>query len=141
MLLGLAAFGCNGSSPTSSSEPRRQDAISLLSLVPPEGSTLHAGETAQITARVRYSFATAARGKIGVLAFPAPFGLPIFTDPFSFDLTGQEGEATLHLTIYFNLSDPKDLPRNSPVLVDLSLFPEGVDRTQVAVQARYQLAP
>jgi len=141
VLLGLVAFGCNGSSPTSPSEPRRQDALSLLSLDPPAGSTLRAGEAAQITARVRYSFATAARGKIGVIAFPSPFGLPIFTDPFSFDLTGQEGEATLHLKIYFNLSEPQDLPRNSPVVVDLSLFPEGVNQTQVSAQAHYQLAP
>ena len=52
-------------------------------------------------------------------------------------MEGREGEATLHATLYFNL-DPVP-PKNSPITLDFSLFPEGVDRTSIGFTVLYQL--
>jgi hypothetical protein len=138
-VLSLLALGCqHGSSP---SEPARQDAIALVSISPAERSVLPYGSTVDVTARVRYSFASAVRGKISLIAYGGnriPTGPPIFTDPFFFSVEGQEGEATLRSTIYFDLADPP-LPKNSPITLDFSIFPEGVDRTSISFSVLYQL--
>src|SRR5262249_15769269 len=134
----LVALGCgHGSSP---SEPARRDAISLVSISPAEGSVLPYGDTADVTVRVRYSFASAARGKIGLTAYrgdQVPVDL-FFTDPLFLPVEGREGEATLRSKVYFNLFDPLP-PKGSTVTLDLSLFPEGIDRTSIAFQVHYQL--
>jgi hypothetical protein len=139
-VLSLAALGCHhGSSP---SEPARQDALAMVSLNPAEGTVLPYGSPVDVTARVHYSFATAARGKIALIVYPGsgaiPTGLPIFTDPFSFPVEGREGEATLRFTVYPNLSDPA-LPKNSPITLDFSLFPEGITQTSIGFHAQYRL--
>jgi len=136
------ALGCGHGHGSSPSEPVRLDAISLVSLTPAEGTVLPYGSNAEVTARVHYSFASKTSGKIGVLAYPGnglPTGLPVFATPFSFPLEGQEGEATLHFTIFFNLSDPQSLPKSSRITVNFALFPEGVDRTSIGFDAHYQL--
>ncbi len=134
--LGLMMLSCHGSSPTA---PRRQDALSLTSLTPAEGTTLPYGSTAEVSVRVRYSFASAARGKVGIIAYPAPFGLPIVTDPVFFPVEGEQGEATLHFRIYFNLSEPRDLPKSSRIVVNFTLFPEGVQQSTTGFDSHYQL--
>ena len=142
VVLSLLALGCNhGSSP---SEPARRDAISMVSISPAEGTVLPYGSsTVDVTVRVHYSFAHAARGKIGLIAFPGnggiPTGLPLFTDPFSFPVEGQEGDTTLHFILYLNLVDPQALPKGSRITLDFSLFPEGVTQTSIGFDAHYQL--
>jgi hypothetical protein len=139
-VLSLAALGCHhGSSP---SEPARRDALSMVSISPAEGTVLPYGSTrVDVTIRVHYSFANAARGTVGLLAYPGiaqlPTGLPVFAAPFSFPVDGQEGEATLHSTLFFDLSDP--LPKNSRITLNFALFPEGVTRTTIGFDAHYQL--
>jgi hypothetical protein len=139
-VLSLVALGCHGSS--SPSEPaRRQDALSLVSLSPAEGTVLPYGGTVDVTLRARYSFASANRGQIGLIAYPGsglPTGPPIFTDPFFFPVEGREGEVTLRFKVYFNLSDPP-LPKGSRVTLDLALFPEGVNQSSTGFNAHYQL--
>jgi hypothetical protein len=139
-VLSLVALGCHGSS--SPSEPARQDALSLVSLSPAEGTVLAYGGTVDVTLRARYSFASANRGQIGLIAYPGsggfPTGLPIFTDPFFFPVEGREGEVTLRFRVYFNLSDPP-LPKGSRVTLDFALFPEGVNQSSTGFNAHYQL--
>jgi hypothetical protein len=139
VVLSLLALGCNhGSSP---SEPVRLDKLSLVSLSPAEGATLPYGSNIDVTARVHYSFSSAARGKVGLLVYPGtqlPTGLPVFATPFSFSVEGQEGEVTLHSTIFFNLSDPP-LPKGSHITLNFALFPEGVNQTSIGFDAHYQV--
>jgi hypothetical protein len=137
LALGLVTLGCHGSS--SPTAPARQNALSLASLSPVEGTTMPYGSTAEVSVRVRYSFASAARGKVGIVVTPAPFGLPIYTDPFFLPLEGEQGEATLHFRIYFGLSEPRDLPKGSRIVVNLTLFPEGVQQSSIGFDAHYQL--
>ena len=137
-VLSLLAFGCHhGSSP---SEPAHRDALSLVSISPAEGSVLPYGQPVDVTVRVHYSFASAARGKTSLLVYPGsgqlPTGAPIFTDPFSFPVEGQDGETTLRFTIYFNLTPP---PKGSPITLDFALFPEGVTQTGIGFDLHYQL--
>jgi hypothetical protein len=136
VVLGLVTLGCHGSSPTA---PLRQNAISLASLTPADGTTLPYGSTAEVSVRVRYSFASAARGKVAITAYPAPFGLPIFTDPIFSPVEGEQGEATLRFRIYFGLSEPGDLPKGSRIVVNFTLFPEGVQQSTTGFDAHYQL--
>jgi len=139
-VLSLVALGCgHGSSPTEPARP--QDAISLVSISPAERTVLPYGSTVDVTARVRYSFASAVRGKVLLSAYGGnrvPTGPLLFTDPFSFPVEGREGEATLRSTVYFDLIDLPP-PKNSPITLDFTLFPEGIDRSSISFSVLYQL--
>jgi hypothetical protein len=140
-VLSLLALGCRHGSSPSEPTPARQDAISLISISPAERTVLPYGSTVDVTARVRYSFASAVRGKISLIAYGGnriPTGPPIFTDPVFFAVEGRDGEATLRSTIYFDLAEPP-LPKSSPITLDFSIFPEGVDRTSIGFTVLYQL--
>ena len=137
------ALGCGGGGGGSSSptEPARRDTIVLLSVDPPEGTRVRLGSKVQVVARFRYTFAQAAGGKIAVLVYPLPFGLPLFTDPLlaQTDVEGQQGEATLRFSILLN--DPDQQLRPGPITADFSLFPQGQRVSTTHVQVRYEVVP
>jgi hypothetical protein len=94
-----------------------------------------------VVARFRYTLQQTGGGKIGVLVYPLPFGLPLVTDPFPAEtsVAGQSGEVTVRLNI--PLHDPDDDLRTGPIVVDFALFPQGQRESVADVQVRYELIP
>jgi hypothetical protein len=139
LLLALSSlFACKGGPTPTSPEPRR-NALSLSSIEPAEGSAFRVGDSIQVTATLRYSFAEAPAGSVAVFAYPGqslPIGPPLFADPSRFAVQGRQGEITLRSQLS-TLDDGELQP--GPLTVSFTLFPEGVARSQTFVEAHYQL--
>jgi hypothetical protein len=108
---------------------------------PPEGTHVQLGGKVQVIARFRYKFEQAAGGKIGVIVFPQPFGLPLLTDPLLVpaDVEGQEGEATLRFAILLN--DPDQQLHPGLIAANFALFPRGQRESTASVLIRYEVVP
>jgi hypothetical protein len=137
-LMVVSALGCGGGS-SSPTEPAQRDSLTLVSVQPAQGAQLRIGDTVEVLARMRYSFVNPGGGQIGVIAYPLPFGLPIFTDPFQFNLEGQQGEATLLLDMY--LADPDEPLRPGMIQASFALFPQGQRESTASVDIRYEVVP
>lgn len=138
IVMAVMVLGCGGGS-SSPTEPARRDSLTLVSVQPAQGSQLRIGDIVEVQARLRYAFANPGGGKIGAITHPVPFGVPIFTDPFQFNLEGQQGETTLVFDIYLNeLFEPL---RPGPIEVSLALFPQGQRESTASVEIRYEAVP
>lgn len=61
----VAAAGCNGSS--SPSEPAGLNDVTVVSITPPEGTTLTAGQAVTFDATLRYTLSAGSSGNVGIV--------------------------------------------------------------------------
>lgn len=141
VLMTVFVLSCGGGSSSSPTEPARPNSLVLLSVEPVQGTSVRLGGEIQVVARFRYTLQQAGGGKIGVLVFPLPFGLPLVTDPLPAETTvaGQAGEVTVRFKI--PLHGINDDLSSGPIAVNFALFPQGQRESVADVQVRYELIP